>query len=132
MSMSDPIADLLTRIRNALKAKHDSVKVPSSKMKIRIVDILKNEGYIADYHVTDDKKQGTIEISLKYIKQGESVISGLKRHSTPGQRVYCGIDKLPKVRNGLGIAILSTPKGVVTDEEARRQHVGGEWICSVW
>ncbi len=132
MVMTDPIADYLTRIRNANMAKHDSVEVPASNMKKSISEILKNEGFIKDYEVTDDNKQGMIKIFLKYGPNGERVISGLKRISKPGLRNYVSAANLPKVLNGLGIAIVSTSAGVITDKEARQKDVGGEVIAYVW
>ena len=133
MTMSDPIADMLTRIRNANTAKHDTVDVPSSKMKIAIVDILVNEGYIEKYDLVDDGNFKTIRIELKYGKdKNEKVISGLKRISKPGLRVYANSEEMPKVLGGLGTAIVSTNKGVITDKEARKLGVGGEVLCFVW
>ena len=133
MSMSDPIADMLTRIRNANTAKHDTVDVPSSKMKIAIADILVNEGYIEKYDLVDDGNFKTIRIELKYGKdKNEKVISGLKRISKPGLRVYANSEEMPKVLGGLGTAIVSTNKGVITDKEARKLGVGGEVLCFVW
>ena len=133
MSMSDPIADMLTRIRNANTAKHDTVDVPSSKMKIAIADILVNEGYIEKYDLVEDGNFKTIRIVMKYGKdKNEKVISGLKRISKPGLRVYAGKDNLPKVLGGLGIAILSTNQGIITDKEARKLQVGGEVLAFVW
>ena len=132
MTMSDPIADMLTRIRNANTAKHDTVDVPSSKMKLAIADILVNEGYIAKYDLVEDGAFQNIHITLKYGKdKNEKIISGIKRISKPGLRIYAGKDQLPKVLGGLGIAILSTNKGVVTDKEARKLGVGGEDFCFV-
>ena len=133
MTMSDPIADMLTRIRNANTAKHDTVDVPASKMKIAIADILVNEGYIEKYDLVDDGSFKTIHITLKYgVDKNEKVISGLKRISKPGLRVYANTENIPKVLGGLGTAILSTNKGVVTDKEARKLGVGGEVLCFVW
>ena len=132
MVMTDPIADYLTRIRNANMAKHDSVEIPASNIKKSISEILKREGFIRDYEVTDDNKQGVIKIFLKYGPNGERVISGLKRISKPGLRNYVGAEDLPKVLNGLGIAIVSTSAGVITDKEARQKNVGGEVIAYVW
>jgi small subunit ribosomal protein S8 len=132
MVMTDPIADYLTRIRNANMAKHDSVEIPASNMKKSISKILKNEGFINDYEVIDDNKQGIIKIDLKYGPNGERVISGLKRISKPGLRNYVDAANLPKVLNGLGIAIVSTSAGVITDKEARDKNVGGEVIAYVW
>ena len=130
--MTDPIADMLTRIRNALVAKHDAVEVPASNMKKAIAKILLDEGYIAGYDVVEDGVQGKIVISLKYGPNGEKVISGLKRVSKPGLRIYAGHDELPKVLGGLGVAIISTPKGIMTDKEARKANHGGEVLAYVW
>ncbi len=134
MTMSDPIADMLTRIRNANTAKHDTVDIPSSKMKESIAEILKKEGYIKDYEIVKDEKGfSTIHVTMKYGKdKNEKIISGLKRISKPGLRVYANTDELPKVLGGLGIAIISTNKGVVTDKEARKLNVGGEVLAFVW
>jgi small subunit ribosomal protein S8 len=134
MSMSDPVADFLTRIRNACMARHSQVVVPSSRLKVAIVRILKEEGFIQDYEVTSDHPQPMLRVWLKYIsgRQGASVIRGLKRVSKPGRRVYKGRGELPWVQSGLGIAIVSTPKGVMTGSQARRAQVGGEVLCYVW
>ena len=133
MTMSDPIADMLTRIRNANTAKHDTVDVPASKMKIAIANILLDEGYIAKYDLVEDGHFQTIHITLKYgVDKNEKVISGLKRISKPGLRVYANTENIPKVLGGIGTAILSTNKGVVTDKEARKLGVGGEVLCFVW
>ena len=133
MTMSDPIADMLTRIRNANTAKHDTVDVPAYKMKIAIAEILFNEGYIAKYDIVEDGVFKTIHITLKYgADKSEKVISGLKRISKPGLRVYANSEDMPKVLGGLGIAIVSTNKGVITDKEARKLGVGGEVLCFVW
>ena len=133
MTMSDPIADMLTRIRNANTAKHDTVDVPASKMKIAIADILLDEGYIAKYDLVEDGSFKTLHITLKYgVDKNEKVISGIKRISKPGLRVYANTEDIPRVLGGLGIAILSTNKGVVTDKEARKLGVGGEVLCFVW
>ena len=133
MTMSDPIADMLTRIRNANTAKHDTVDVPASKMKTAIADILLNEGYIKRYDIVEDGTFKTIHITLKYgADKNEKVISGLKRISKPGLRVYANSEEMPKVLGGLGIAIVSTNKGVVTDKEARKLGVGGEVLCFAW
>ena len=133
MTMSDPIADMLTRIRNANTAKHDTVDVPASKMKIAIANILLDEGYIAKYDLVEDGHFHTIHITLKYgADKNEKVISGLKRISKPGLRVYANTEDIPKVLGGLGTAIISTNKGVVTDKEARKLGVGGEVLCFVW
>ena len=133
MTTNDPIADMLTRIRNANTAKHDTVDVPSSKMKLAIAEILFNEGYIKKYEVVEDGKFKTIRISLKYgADKNEKIITGLKRISKPGLRVYAGKEELPKVLGGLGIAIISTNNGVITDKEARKLGVGGEVLAFVW
>lgn len=133
MTMSDPIADMLTRIRNANTAKHDTVDVPASKMKLAIADILLNEGYIKKYDVVEDGNFKTIRIALKYgANKNEKVITGLKRISKPGLRVYANREELPKVLGGLGVAILSTNAGVVTDKKARELNVGGEVLAFVW
>ena len=133
MTMSDPIADMLTRIRNANTAKHDTVDVPASKMKIAIANILLDEGYIAKYDLVEDGHFQTIHITLKYgADKNEKVISGLKRISKPGLRVYANTEDIPKVLGGLGTAIISTNKGVVTDKEARKLGVGGEVLAFVW
>ena len=131
--MSDPIADMLTRIRNANTAKHDTVDVPASKMKVAIANILLDEGYIAKYDLVEDGAFKTIHITLKYgADKNEKVISGLKRISKPGLRVYANTEDIPKVLGGLGTAIISTNKGVVTDKEARKLGVGGEVLCFIW
>ena len=132
MVITDPIADYLTRIRNANMAKHDSVEIPASNIKKSISEILKREGFIRDYEVADDNKQGVIKVFLKYGPNGERVISGLKRISKPGLRNYVSAEDLPKVLNGLGIAIVSTSAGVITDKEARQKNVGGEVIAYIW
>ena len=133
MTMSDPIADMLTRIRNANTAKHDTVDVPASKMKVAIAEILLKEGYIKSYEVEEVGSFKTIHITLKYGKnKNEKVISGLKRISKPGLRVYANTEDLPKVLGGLGIAIISTNKGVLTDKEARKLNVGGEVLAFIW
>ena len=131
MVMTDPIADMLTRIRNANQERHETVKVPGSKMKIKIAEILKAEGFIKDFTIEEDGVKKTIVITFKY-NGNERVITGLKRISKPGLRIYAKVDEVPKVLNGLGIAILSTSKGVMTDKEARAQKVGGEVIAYVW
>ena len=133
MAMNDPIADMLTRIRNANAAKHDTVDVPVSKMKIAIANILVDEGYITKYVLTGEGVQQMIHITLKYGKdKNEKIISGIKRISKPGLRVYAGSDEMPKVLGGLGIAIVSTNQGVITDKQARKLHVGGEVLAFVW
>ena len=131
--MSDPIADMLTRIRNAVTAKHDTVDVPASKIKVAIAEILDKEGYIEGFEVVEDGNFKNIRITLKYGKdKNEKVITGLKKISKPGLRVYAGKDNLPKVLGGLGVAIISTNKGVITDREARKEQVGGEVLAFVW
>ena len=133
MTTSDPIADMLTRIRNANTAKHDTVDVPSSKMKLAIAEILLKEGYIKKYDVVEEGSFNTIHITLKYGEdKDEKIITGIKRISKPGLRVYAGKDELPKVLGGLGVAIISTNNGVITDKEARKAGVGGEVLCFVW
>ena len=132
MLVNDPIADMLTRIRNAQIAKHDTVVIPASNMKKSIAKILLDEGYIKSYTVEEDGKQGMIHINLKYLGNKEKVITGLRRVSKPGLRVYAGAQELPKVLRGLGIAIISTSKGVMTDKAARAAHVGGEVLAFVW
>ena len=132
MHITDPIADMLTRIRNANSAKHDTVDVPASNMKKAIAQILLEEGYIKNFQLIDDGTQGVIRITLKYGAGKEKVISGLRRVSKPGLRVYAGADELPKVLRGMGIAIVSTSKGVMTDKKAREAHVGGEVLAFVW
>lgn len=129
MQITDPIADLLTRIRNASSSKHETVDVPASNMKKAIVEILNDEGYIKDFQVIEDGKQGVIRITLKYGPNKERVISGLKRVSKPGLRFYASVDELPRVLKGLGIAIVSTSKGIMTDKEARKQHVAWRSTC---
>ena len=132
MRITDPVADMLTRIRNANTAKHESVDVPASNLKKAIAKILLDEGYIKSYEVVEDGTQGVIRIQLKYLAGKEKVISGLRRVSKPGLRVYAGADELPRVLKGLGIAIISTSKGVMTDKAARANHVGGEVLAFVW
>jgi small subunit ribosomal protein S8 len=132
MSMTDPIADLLTRIRNGAMAKLQKVDIPSSNLKVGIVNVLKNEGYIKNYKIISDQKQGILRIYLKYINDSDSVISEIKRISKPGGRRYVKSDNIPSVKQGLGIAILSTSKGLLTDKTARETGVGGELICTVW
>lgn len=130
--MTDPIADMLTRIRNALIVKHDVVEVPASNMKKEIARLLLQEGYITSYEIVEQEVQDKIVITLKYGPNGEKVINGLKRVSKPGLRIYAGHDELPKVLGGLGIAIISTPKGVMTDKEARKANHGGEVLAYIW
>jgi len=130
--MTDPIADMLTRIRNASMVYHDAVDVPASNLKKELARILKQEGFIRDYRVIDDGKQGIVRLYLKYGANKQRVISGLKRISKPGRRVYAGHDEIPRVLGGLGVAVLSTSRGVMSDREARKLGVGGEVICYVW
>ena len=132
MTMTDPIADMLTRIRNANTVKHETVDVPASNIKKEIVRILLEEGFVRGYDVIEDEKQGIIRIQLKYGQAGERVIQGIKRISKPGMRVYTNASEIPKVLNGLGISIISTSKGILTDKQARKENVGGEVICYVW
>ncbi len=130
--MTDPIADMLTRIRNAQKARHEKVEMPSSKIKREIARILKEEGFIKDYKPILDQRREILAVFLRYDSNEQPVIQGLKRFSRPGQRVYVGKEEIPMVRGGMGVAILSTSRGVMTDREARNQGVGGEWVCSIW
>ncbi|MEA3310305.1 MAG: 30S ribosomal protein S8 [Chloroflexota bacterium] len=135
--MTDSIADMLTRIRNALMVRHSTVAMPSSKMKVAIAKVLHDEGYIEDYKIVDEeeKPQPTLYIKLKYVgkrKEQRSVITGLKRVSKPGRRIYASVEEIPWVRSGMGIAILTTPKGIITGQQSRRLNVGGEIICHVW
>ena len=132
MVMTDPVADFLTRIRNANMVMHETVEVPASKTKLAIAEILKNEGYIKEYEQVEGGKQGVIRVYLKYGANKTKVITGLRRISKPGLKVYCKKDEVPKVLGGLGIAIISTSKGIVTDKEARKLGLGGEVICYVW
>ena len=132
MGMTDPIADMLTRIRNALMASYDTVDIPSSGLKIDIAKVLKSEGFIKNYKIMDDQRQGIMKIFFKYDENGDPVIGGLKRVSKPGCRIYARNDRIPKVLNGYGINILSTSKGVMTDRQAKKIRVGGEILCSVW
>lgn len=129
---SDPIADLLTRIRNASNAEHEKVDIPSSRLKVRIAELLKDEGFIKNFRVLDDSKQNTLRVYLKYGTGNEKMISGLVRVSTPGRRVYVGHDEIPTILGGMGVALVSTSRGVVTDREARKQKVGGEVLAYVW
>ena len=131
MVMTDPIADMLTRIRNANQAKHESVTMPASRLKLEILSVLKNEGYIAEYEKVEDGKQGIIKVTLKYNNK-DRVIKGIKKISKPGLRVYAKSSELPKVLNGLGVAIISTSNGIMTDREARSKKLGGEVIAFVW
>ena len=132
MQITDPVADMLTRIRTAGSARHETVDVPNSKMKKAIAEILLEEGYIKSFQLIDDGTQGVIRITLKYLPGKEKAIQGLRRVSKPGLRVYAGADELPQVLRGLGIAIISTSKGIMTDKKARAQHVGGEVLAFVW
>ena len=129
---SDPIADLLTRIRNASRAEHEKVDIPASKLKVRVTEVLKEEGFIKNFRVLEDAKQGTLRVYLKYGASNEKMISGLVRISTPGRRVYVTHDKIPSILAGMGVALLSTSRGVFTDREARKQKVGGEVLAYVW
>lgn len=132
MGMTDPIADMLTRIRNANQNKSAEVLIPASKIKLDILNVLKNEGYISEVEFVEDGKQGSIKVTLKYTEKKERVIKGIKRISKPGLRVYASVTDMPKVLNGLGIAVVSTSKGVMTDREARKEHLGGEVLAYVW
>ena len=132
MHITDPVADMLTRIRNANNAKHETVDVPASNMKKSIAQILLDEGYIKAYNVVDNGNQGVIHITLKYLGKKQAALSGLRRVSKPGLRVYAGADELPRVLKGLGIAIVSTSQGVMTDKKAREKHIGGEVLAFVW
>ena len=132
MSMSDPLADMLTRIRNAVMARFDSVEIPKSNVKVDIARVLKEEGYITDYRVSDEGVQGTLTIDLKYGPDNEQVITGIKRVSKPGLRKYAKANEIPQVLNGLGISIVSTSKGIVTNKTAKAQNTGGEILCEVW
>ncbi len=132
MAMTDPVSDMLTRIRNATGVRHDRTDMPASKMKLELAKILKQEGYIRTFKVLEDGPQGVIRIYLKYADDGEPVIHGLRRISRPGRRVYRAVGDLPKVRNGLGVAVVSTSRGVITDEQARGLQVGGEVLCEIW
>ncbi len=129
---SDPIADLLTRIRNASRAEHEKCDIPASKLKVRVTELLKDEGFIKNYRLIEDDKQGVLRVYLKYGTGNERMISGLVRVSRPGRRVYVGKDKIPSILGGMGVAILSTSRGVMTDRESRRQQVGGEVLAYVW
>ena len=132
MVMTDPIADMLTRIRNANQMKHEYVNIPASKIKLEILNVIKNEGYINDVEFVEDGKQGTIKVTLKYTDKKERVIKGIPRISKPGLRVYAKSTEMPRVLNGLGIAVISTSNGVMTDKEARQKHVGGEVVAYIW
>ena len=132
MTLTDPIADMLTRMRNSITVKKRDVSIPSSRMKVEIAKVLKEEGYIANFKVIDDDKQGFLKITLKYTKDNESVITGLKRVSKPGCRIYCGKDSVPKVLAGLGIVIVSTSRGITTGRKCEELGVGGEVLCQIW
>ncbi|MCD4749257.1 MAG: 30S ribosomal protein S8 [Thermoanaerobaculales bacterium] len=132
MSMTDPIADMLTRIRNATLVRHDRTDIPASKTKLELAKILKQEGFIRTFKLVEEGPQGIIRLYLKYADDGESVIHGLRRVSSPGCRIYAGCEDVPKVRNGLGVAVVSTNRGVLTDEQARGLRVGGEILCEIW
>jgi len=132
MSMSDPLADMLTRIRNAGMVRYETVDVPMSNLKVGVAKVLREEGYITDYQIIEDNKQGILRIALKYGPHDEAVISGIRRVSKPGLRQYVKADDIPKVMSGLGISILSTSKGIITDREARRLRIGGEILCEAW
>jgi len=132
MSMTDPISDMLTRLRNATTVRHDRTDVPASKMKLEIAKILKQEGFIRTFKMLEEGPQGLIRIYLKYAEDGEPAIHGVERVSRPGRRVYRGVEELPKVRAGLGVAVISTNRGVLTDEQARSLRVGGEVLCEIW
>lgn len=132
MSMADPIADLLTRIRNAQLAGHESLTLPASKLKQRVAEVLSKEGYLGEVAFSDDGKQGELSIQLKYGAEKMPAISEIKRVSRPGRRVYVSVSDIPRVKNGLGVAVLSTSKGVVVDREARKSRLGGELLCTVW
>ncbi|GEN55171.1 30S ribosomal protein S8 [Halobacillus litoralis] len=132
MTMTDPIADMLTRIRNANMVRHEKLELPASNVKKEIADILKREGFVRDYEFVEDNKQGVLRIFLKYGQNNERVITGVKRISKPGLRVYANAEELPKVLNGLGVAVVSTSKGVLTDKEAREQAIGGEVLAYIW
>jgi small subunit ribosomal protein S8 len=129
---TDPVADLLTRIRNASRAEHEKVDIPASKLKVRVVEILKDEGFIKNFRVLDDTKQGTLRVYLKYGPGSEKVISGLVRVSTPGRRIYVTHDKIPSILGGMGVTLVSTSRGVLTDRAARKERVGGEVLAYVW
>jgi small subunit ribosomal protein S8 len=132
MVVSDTVGDFLNRIKNGQKARFDKVDIPASRMKASLARILKEEGYIKNYKLIRDDKQGVLRVQLKYTESREAAIAGSKRISTPGRRVYVGHDEIPRILNGLGISILSTSKGIMTDRQARKEHTGGELLCSVW
>jgi small subunit ribosomal protein S8 len=131
-NVTDPIADMLARIRNASTAEHEKVDIPASKLKVRLAELLKEEGFIKNFRLIEDRRQGTLRVYLKYGPGQERVITGLRRVSKPGRRLYVGADKVPSVLGGMGVAILSTPRGVLTDRESRRLRTGGEVLCYVW
>jgi len=130
--MSDPLADMLTRIRNAVKARFGSVEMPLSKLKVNVAKVLKAEGYIQEFYIIEEGPQGTLKIDLKYGSNNEQVISGIRKRSKPGHRQYKPSDRIPKVMSGLGVAILTTSQGVISDREARQKNIGGELLCEVW
>lgn len=130
--MTDPIADMLTRLRNAQRSRHREVRLPSSKLKVAVARVLESKGYVEDVRVDEEAGRPTLCVGMRYRRNGSHIIDGLRRVSKPGRRVYVSADEVPKVRNGLGIAVLSTSRGVMADEDARAQHVGGEWLCEVW
>lgn len=132
MAMSDPLADMLTRIRNAAMVGHESVEIPNSKVKHGLATILKQEGYIDDYQIVEDERQGMIKVRLRYDDHNERAITGIKRRSRPGRRIYVKHDRIPKVMSGLGVAVLSTSNGIMTDRQARERKVGGELLCEIW
>jgi small subunit ribosomal protein S8 len=132
MTMTDPIADLLTRIRNANQNQFNKLEIPSSRFKVEIVRVLKEEGYIKDYRVLKDQGRAVIKVFLRYAGKGERIIKKIERVSRPSRRVYVSSDEIPKVKNGLGVAIISTPRGVMTDRQARKEGIGGEVLCTVW
>ena len=132
MAMSDPLADMLTRVRNACMVKFDVVDIPLSKVKVNVAKILKDEGYINDYHIQEGGVQGVLRIDLKYSQDQDKVITGIRRVSKPGRRIYVNADNIPKVMSGLGVGIISTSKGVMSDRQARKIRVGGELLCEVW
>lgn len=132
MSLTDPIADMLTRVRNAIRAKKKEVNIPSSRLKVEIARILKEEGYIRNYKVIEDKKQGILNITLKYTDDNQSAITGLRRVSKPGCRIYCTKDTVPKVLDGLGVVIVSTSRGILTGKQCEELGVGGEVLCEIW
>lgn len=131
MSMTDPVADMLTRLRNANKARHDRVDIPSSNLKVEIANLLKKEGYVSNIRIFKDRRRKILRLFLRY-SEGQPIILGLKRISTPGRRVYCKKSTIPKIRSGLGTAVISTSRGIMTDVEARQNNVGGEFLCAIW